>query len=136
MTNPWWFSLLVGLGGMLGSMSRYGLSLLSQRTAVDWPIGTLGANVLGCLTIGIITAVSARGEILSPGMRLALATGFCGGFTTMSSMIYETAQMLRASEYLHAVCYAVGSFVLSLCAFVVGVAVVRIVFRIGGAVWS
>ena len=136
MTNAWVLSGLVGLGGFTGSVARYGLSVTSQRLSIDWPIGTLAANVLGCLVIGILTALFARGETVSPEMRLALATGFCGGFTTLSSMVYETAQMLRASEYLHAAVYAAGTFLLSMTAFVVGVMAVRVLVRIGGGPWS
>jgi CrcB protein len=67
---------------------------------------------------------------------VALATGFCGSFTTMSSMIYEVAEMIRASEYLHATVYAAGTFLLSMTAFVAGVTVVRILIKIGGGLWS
>jgi CrcB protein len=136
MTNPWTISLLVGLGGFAGSVARYGLSIASQRYSIAWPIGTLAANVLGCLAIGILTGLSARGETISPVIRLALVTGFCGGFTTMSSMIYEAAEMLRASEYHHATLYAAGTFLLSMTAFVAGGMAVRILIRIGGGLWN
>ncbi len=136
MTNPWGISLLVGLGGFAGSVARYGLSVTSQRFSIEWPLGTLAANVLGCLAIGILTGLSARGETLSPEIRLALATGFCGGFTTMSSMVYETAEMIRASEYLHATVYVAGTFLLSMTAFVIGVIAMRILSKIGGGLWS
>jgi fluoride exporter len=132
MTNPWTVSLLVGLGGFAGSVSRYGLSVASQRFSIEWPIGTLAANVLGCLAIGILTGLSARGETLSPEIRLSLATGFCGGFTTMSSMVYETAEMIRSSEYLHAMVYVTGTFLLSMTAFVAGTMTLRILIKIGG----
>lgn len=136
MTSALGISFFVGLGGFAGSVARYGLSVASQRLSIDWPIGTMAANVLGCLAIGIISGLSARGATLSPEMRLALATGFCGGFTTMSSMIYETAEMLRASEYLHATLYAAGTFLFSMTAFVAGVMAVRILVRIGGGLWN
>lgn len=136
MTNPWGISILVGFGGFAGSVARYGLSVTSQRFSIEWPIGTLAANVLGCLAIGILTGLSARGETLSPEIRLALATGFCGGFTTMSSMVYETAEMIRASEYLHATVYVTGTFLFSMTAFVVGVMALRIFVKIGGGLWG
>jgi CrcB protein len=103
---------------------------------MEWPAGTLAANVLGCFAIGVLAELSDRGETVSPEVRLALATGFCGGFTTMSSMIYETAEMLRASEYLHATLYAAGTFLLSMAAFVAGIIVVRTLVRIGGGLWN
>ena len=136
MTNPWILSLLVGIGGFAGSVSRYGLSIVAQRLSLQWPAGTFTSNVLGCLIIGVITAIFARGETLSPETRLVLATGFCGGFTTMSSMVYETAAMIRASEYLHALAYAAGTFLFSLLAFAAGVMSVRILLKIGGGLWS
>jgi len=136
MTNPFSLSFLVGIGGFTGSIIRYGLSLASQRFSIEWPLGTLAANVLGCMLLGIITGISARGETLSPELRLALATGLCGGFTTMSSMIYETTEMLRTSEYLHAAMYAVGTFFLSLCGFALGRIAIRILVKLGGGLLS
>jgi len=130
MNNPWTMSILVGLGGFAGSVARFGLSAASQRLSVTWPLGTLGANVLGCFIIGIIAGCSSRGETIPPALRLALATGFCGGFTTLSSLIYETADMFRAGEHLHASLYAAGTFLLSMAAFIVGVMAVRMVLRI------
>ncbi|GAB4276844.1 MAG: fluoride efflux transporter CrcB [Candidatus Rifleibacteriota bacterium] len=132
MTNPLFFSLLVGCGGFAGSLSRYGVSIFSQRFTMDWPLGTMAANIIGCMLIGMVTELAAQGINISPEVRLALTTGFCGGFTTMSSMIYETAEMLRASEYIHAVLYAAGTFLLSLAAFFSGVAGVRMLLRLGG----
>jgi len=134
MTNPWGLSVIIGLGGFAGSIARYGLSIASQRYSIEWPFGTLAANLLGCLAIGLITELSDKGGIVSPEIRLMLATGFCGGFTTMSSMVYETAEMIRASEYFHATLYAAGTFLFSMFAFVAGIMAVRLVARIGGGV--
>jgi fluoride exporter len=136
MSNPWIMSVLVGLGGFAGSVARYHLSLTSQRFSIEWPLGTMAANVLGCFIIGVIMALSARGETISPAGRLALATGFCGGFTTMSSMIYESGEMLRASEYLHAGIYVSGTLLLSMAAFFAGMLLVHVIFRTGGGSWN
>jgi len=136
MTNFWITSLLVGIGGFFGSIARYGLTLVSQRFSIEWPLGTLSANILGCLLIGIITGLTDRGETIPPAFRLALATGFCGGFTTMSSMIYETAEMLRAGEHLYALMYAAGSFLLSMTALALGVMAVRMAIKVGGGLWN
>jgi len=96
----------------------------------------MGANILGCLSIGIIAALSERAEVLSPAARLLFATGFCGGFTTMSSMIYETAQMLRSGDYFHASLYILITFGASMIAFFCGFLFIRIAMRIGGNLWS
>jgi len=128
--------LLVGCGGFVGSIARYGLSLTFQRFSIEWPLGTLGSNMLGCLVLGVLVGLSARGEAVSPEARLLLAVGFCGGFTSVSSMIHETTEMLRSSEYVHATCYAGGSFFLSLAAFIAGLAAVRVLVKMGGGAWS
>lgn len=120
MTHPAAMALLVGFGGFAGSIARYGLSIGSQRLAFRWPLGTLAANVLGCFLTGVLAGMAAHGDILSPEVRLALATGFCGGFTTMSSMIHEIAEMLRARHLWHATLYAAGTLLLSMVALAAG----------------
>lgn len=97
--------LLVGAGGFVGSVLRYALALMAQRYSISFPHGTLWVNLLGCLAIGAISALAAATEVMSPAVRLLLATGICGGFTTMSSFIYELAQLLRDSELFLAVLY-------------------------------
>ncbi len=128
--------LIVGAGGCAGSVARYGLSLLMQRLPFELPLGTFLSNILGCFIIGIVSGLSARGEIITPEIRLALATGFCGGFTTMSSMIYETAAMLRTGEYLFAGAYAGGTLLLSMAAFAAGAAAVHLILKLGGVGWN
>jgi CrcB protein len=136
MVQPATAALLVGVGGCIGSLARYGLSLTAQRWVVSWPLGTFGANILGCLLIGAIAQCAARGEALSPEARLFLATGFCGGFTTLSSLIYETNQMLRAGEVLHASLYVGVTLLCSLLAFFVGALAVRMALRLAGGLWA
>lgn len=128
--------ILVGLGGFVGSVSRYGLSIACRRFTMEWPLGTLAANLLACLLIGVITELSARGETISPEVRLALATGFCGGFSTMSTLVYETVEMLRSGEVLHAVTYAGGTFLLGMAAFLAGILMVKFIVKLGGGIWS
>lgn len=121
--------LAVGAGGCAGSILRYLLSLIAQRYSISFPHGTLWANLLGCFAIGAIAALAAAGEILSPNARLLLATGLCGGFTTMSSFTYELAQFLRENDYL----YATGYFALTaagcLLMFFLGAAAVKLILK-------
>ncbi len=102
--------LVVGVGGFIGSVLRYALSLLGLRVSITFPHGTLWANLMGCLVLGAVTALSAKTEVLSPTMRLLLATGLCGGFTTMSTFTYEMFKFVQATEYL----YASGYFLLTI----------------------
>ena len=136
MGQPATAALLVGVGGCAGSLARYGLSLAAQRLAVQWPLGTFAANCLGCLCIGAIAEFAARGEALSPEARLFLATGFCGGFTTLSSLIYEAQQMIRANELLHASLYVGMTLGCSMLAFLLGAMAVRVALRMAGGPWS
>ena len=90
--------LAVGAGGFIGSVLRYGLSLAGQRLSITFPHGTLWANLLGCLVLGMVVALAAETEILSPSARLFWATGLCGGFTTMSTFMYEMSRFAQDSE--------------------------------------
>ena len=122
--------LVVGVGGFVGSVMRYALSLLGQRCSIAFPHGTLWSNLLGCLVIGVLSAVAAKTEVLSPTMRLLLATGLCGGFTTMSTFTYEMFKFVQATEYL----YASGYFLLTMagCAamFCLGLFAVSLVTKV------
>jgi CrcB protein len=113
--------LLVGLGSMLGGVSRYVMTLLTQNvSAFSLPYGTLVSNLAGCLVIGLIAGFSGRSELLSTEMRLLLATGFCGGFTTMSSFVYELGQFVQDKEYFFASTYFVATLAGAGLAFALG----------------
>lgn len=96
---------VVGAGGFVGSVLRYLLSQTAQRFSMTFPHGTLWANFLGCLLLGIVVSVATETQSISPSTRLFLATGLCGGFTTMSTFTYETVRFLQDSEYLYAAGY-------------------------------
>ena len=117
-----WLSLvLVGVGSMLGGVSRYGMTLLTQNvSAFSLPYGTLISNLAGCLVIGLIAGFSGRSELLSTELRLLLATGFCGGFTTMSSFVYELGQFVQDKEYFFASTYFVATLAGAGLAFALG----------------
>lgn len=81
--------VLVFIGGGFGSTLRYLLSSYLNDYENGVPYGTLAANVLGSLLIGIILGLALKNETLSQNTVLFLATGFCGGFTTFSTFAYE-----------------------------------------------
>jgi len=112
---------LVGLGSLLGGVSRYGLTLATQNVAAfSLPYGTLVSNLAGCLLIGLIAGFSGRTDLLSTELRLLLATGFCGGFTTMSSFVYELGQFVQDKEYFFASTYFVATLAGAGLAFALG----------------
>ena len=92
--------LLVGLGGFIGSVARYLVSKLNLYwTVFTLPFGTLTVNVLGSLIIGFIVGISAKSEIISPGFRLFLMVGICGGFTTFSSFTLENLTLMQNGQF-------------------------------------
>ena len=119
----------VGAGGFVGSVLRYGLSLAGQRVSVAFPHGTLWANLLGCLLLGVVTAVAAETEILSPSARLFWATGLCGGFTTMSTFMYEMSRFGQDSEYWVASGYFAATLAGCALAFWAGTLAIRLLMK-------
>jgi CrcB protein len=94
--------LLVGCGGFIGSSLRFALHGWIQRTAPysEFPLGTLGVNVLGCLLIGYLGGIAEHRQALDAGMRLFLLVGVLGGFTTFSAFAYESLTLAQNSQYL------------------------------------
>jgi fluoride exporter len=87
--------LLVLLGGGLGSLLRYGSTLLAGRLFGDgFAWGTLFVNLLGCLLIGFAVGLVDR-AILSRSFRIFFVTGVLGGFTTFSSFSLESVRLLH-----------------------------------------
>ncbi len=120
MIQQLWPLVLVGMGGMAGAIARYGVTILGQFVSTEFPYGTLTVNVVGSFLIGFIAELAAETSLISPDMRLLLATGFCGGFTTFSSLMYEVMSLLRDGEIFYASIYVGLSAVLGFLALVMG----------------
>lgn len=107
--------LLVGAGGFLGSVARYGVSLLCSRwLPKSFPYGTFAVNMAGCFIIGLLAGYVTYKENLSGGMWLLLATGFCGGFTTFSSFALENNWLLQDKMNITAMIYIALSLLFGL----------------------
>ena len=92
---------LVALGGLVGCIARYWLAGVVQRLGNHgFPSGTLAVNIVGSLVIGIVMTLSLERGLVDDRLRILLTTGFCGGFTTMSTFSYETFALLRDGEHL------------------------------------
>lgn len=86
---------LIGAGGLLGTLSRYAISVwVDERSQSLFPYGTLAVNVLGCFAAGFLFQW-VEGTALTPEMRLAIFTGFLGGFTTFSAYGLQTLTLTR-----------------------------------------
>ena len=124
--------LLVALGGALGSVARYAVSLGAARwLGAGFPWGTLIVNVAGSFAIGLLAAlVTADGRpALGSDARALVMVGILGGFTTFSSFSLETLTLARAGELGAAAANASLSLVLCLGAVWLGFATAAIVNR-------
>jgi CrcB protein len=89
-------TLLVGIGGLVGSIARYWMAGWVQAlNGTDFPVGTLAVNVAGSFVIGLLMVLALDRALLGADTRILLTTGFCGGFTTMSTFSYETLALFR-----------------------------------------
>lgn len=118
--------LLIGLGGFFGAISRYSIqTLLSNRYPGTFPWGTFAVNVIGCLFIGIIYGLAERHKLMNEEMRLLLAVGFCGSFTTFSAFSAENLNMFELGNYTTMGLYITASILLGVAAVFTGVLLAR-----------
>ena len=105
---------MVALGGALGSVGRYGIGLALARFSA-FPVGTLLANLLGSLVIGLCVGLFDAEQRSQP-TGLFLMVGFCGGFTTFSAFSLQTFELLEQQAWLK----AGGNVVLSVALCLLG----------------
>lgn len=117
---------ITGAGGFLGSGLRYLVQrLFAVLLPVTFPFATLSINILGSLLIGIIYAIGDKSGILSPEVRMFLAVGVCGGFTTFSTFSLDTVNLMRDGEYLYVTIYIFASVLLSILATLSGIWIIK-----------
>lgn len=119
-------ALLVAVGGAAGSVLRYWMSGVAQRSVPAtgmwsvFPLGTLAVNVIGCLIVGALAEIGERRGPLSPEARSLLMVGFLGGFTTFSAFANETVAAWRSGAVAVAVVNVVLSVVTCVAAVLAG----------------
>lgn len=115
--------IAVMIGGGIGAACRYWVFLLAQRPGIDFPLGTLAANLLGCLLIGFLWGLF-EGTRLAHEWRLFIFTGLLGGFTTYSTFARESIQLLETGEWKTAFLYLgvsnMGGLALAAAGFLLG----------------
>jgi len=120
-----WSYGFVAIGGALGAMARFALNVVLQRD-IAFPWGTLSANLLGCLLMGIIAQLVAASTwfndagVIPDQYRLLFAIGFCGSFTTLSALIMELHTMLQRSELLNSFAYMMVTMIGGFACFYAG----------------
>lgn len=110
--------LYVALGGAVGAMLRYAISLIPNKT--EFPILTLITNILGAFAIGLIVAYASKHTDINPNTVLLLKTGVCGAFTTFSTFSLEALTLYQNKHTGLALLYIALSLVFCLAAVFCG----------------
>jgi CrcB protein len=111
----------VALGGALGSVARYLLSLAVHRyTAAGFPYGTFTVNIVGCALFGLIIGAAEHRIDLTPAVRAFFLVGVLGGFTTFSAFTFDTLELLRTAAFLRAALNVLGQIAFGLLALWLG----------------
>ncbi|MGA2814097.1 MAG: fluoride efflux transporter CrcB [Candidatus Acidiferrum sp.] len=111
---------LIAIFGALGTLARYSLQNLVQKTG-GFPYGTLLINLTGCFLLGLIGQFTLNRMVITPDLRVAIAVGFFGGYTTFSSFGWETAKMLEEGAWARAMTYVSASVIVGLLLSVAGI---------------
>ncbi len=120
--------LLIAMAGGLGTLARYTLADWVQRFAGEgFPWGTVTVNLLGCLLFGAIWSALESRWTFSPHTRAIVLTGFMGAFTTFSTFIFETGQLMRDAQWLLALGNVSLQNVVGIAALFVGLAIGRLI---------
>lgn len=117
--------IVFGVGG-LGCVARYLVGVgANAKLGTDFPYGTLIVNILGSFLIALVAELSTRVVDFPPNLRLALTTGFMGGFTTYSSFNLETTSLFLDGHELRAVVNVLGTLVACVAAGLLGLVLAR-----------
>ncbi|MGB3501092.1 MAG: fluoride efflux transporter CrcB [Mesorhizobium sp.] len=118
--------LLVGAGGAIGASLRHLVSMASLRLwGPNFPIGTMVINIAGCFAMGVLIELIARKFNASAELRLFIATGILGGFTTFSAFSLDAAVLWERGAYGSTLLYVGGSVIGSLIAVFAGLWLAR-----------
>lgn len=118
------------LGGAAGSLLRVWLAQTLTSRPATWPWATFIVNITGCFLLALIATHLQERPPESPHWHPLLGTGFCGAYTTFSTMQLETLRMLDHDRYGLALGYALASIAAGYLAIGVGAAVLRRAHRV------
>lgn len=108
--------IFVGIGGALGSLTRYQLGkIIGKKSNTTFPIGTFLINITGAILLGMISSLDAGRNLY-----LLLGDGFLGAYTTFSTFMYEGFALFQENKKRNAFTYILGSLFLGIIGYVLG----------------
>ena len=114
--------LIVGIGGALGSVTRFAIGRRLSETSNSWmPMGTFFINISGAVLLGVVSSMT-----LSGNMYLLLCEGFLGAYTTFSTFMYEGFNFFKEDEKKNAFTYIIGTFIFGVIGFIIGIEIVKL----------
>lgn len=120
--------LIIALGGSLGAILRYLIGLYSAKLlGTTFPYGTLIVNVVGSFVLSFFMVLFLEKLSMDPLWRLFVAVGFCGSFTTLSSITYETISIFIEGDYLRAILNISLNFILPFFSAIAGIILAKII---------
>lgn len=116
----------ISLGAIAGALSRYYLTLIcNQWLGTAFPFGTFFVNLSGAFAMGFFICFAVEKATISPEIRLAIAVGFLGSYTTFSSYQLETEKLLIAGHWENTILYGIGSAILGVLCLELGTYLAR-----------
>ncbi len=101
---------LVGVGGFLGAIARYGVgTIISNRWGTSWPYGIFLINITGCFMIGFFLTFTTERVAVHEAWRFLFPVGFVGAYTTFSTYEYETVRLIESGAWGRALSYVLLS---------------------------
>ncbi len=120
---------LVGAGAFLGAVTRYGIGMIPSDGYGLFPLKTLMINLLGSFILAFFITAAFEAWELDADIRLGIATGFLGAFTTFSTFCKESVSLMQNGSYGTALIYMSLSLFLGSALAYLGFALVRMLFR-------
>ena len=116
--------LIVGAGAFIGGALRFYISTITKNILKGFPIGTLLINIIGCFLIGLFYGIM-KSKNCPDSIILLLTTGFCGGFTTFSTLSWEGFNMIQNGNYYMFLLYVIGSILLGIISVWIGISITK-----------
>ncbi len=117
---------LIAVFGAAGALARFGLGgLVARIYGGTFPAGTFVVNFIGCFLFGLVWPLAEERLLISSETRTIILVGFIGSFTTFSTLVFETGELLRDSEWALALVNMGGQIMLGLIGLIAGMAIGR-----------